>query len=561
MLLKDTKVLRPSKTKIQTKNNIKYVYAVTSISYNADKKYSSDTRVCIGKMIDDKYMIPNDKFIKYYPDSSIEVNQISRDFSDSLSVGNVKLIDKVFNDTYIYDILVELFDSNKANIIKDLISYIIFEESCVFEYFEFYERRNITSTAHIYSDSRISSLLKDEISFKDIQTFLEEWNKLKSNELNDVFLNIDATNINVRNNFDGLGEYGYAKDDDDLPQINLTYVSSNTTGTPLSYELYPGSIHDSNEVNSLLRLFNKYGYTNIGLIFDRAYYSLKLVKALKKKGYSYIFMLKENYEYVRNLIDKHYIELTNQVNCYLGEYELSYFTSKVNISEDKKKPLTAYLNIYYNDKAHANHKAQLLNSVAFQEKELKQLYENNKTLRKEDLIKYSKYFIFKYDVTGYLLEYQKNTKSIQEEMKYYGFFAILSSKEYSGLELLNIYRNRDSVEKLFRALKSSFEFDHTGVHYKSSLESKVFITFIASIIRNEIFRKSLVLDTKERKRFTVPIILKTLSEVEATLNTNDNYFRKYALTKDQRKLLGIYDIKEKDIDEYIQVFNNKLASK
>lgn len=51
---------------------------------------------------------------------------------------------------------------------------------------------------------------------------------------------------------------------------------------------------------------------------------------------------------------------------------------------------------------------------------------------------------------------------------------LLSSKD-----VLDIYRQRDGVEKLFRSLKTSMDFDHVGVHSRKLFE--LFITFVASL--------------------------------------------------------------------------------
>lgn len=560
MLLKDSKVIRPNKTKVLKKNNVRYVYAVTDVFYDSNKKYSNDHRVCIGKMIDDTYMIPNDKFLSFYPESFIELKQASNDFSDTVSIGDVLLINKLANDLGIKELLDTLF-KDKSSLIMDLISYMIIKESCVFEHFEYFERKSITSTNRIYSDSRVSSLLKDEISYKDIELFLDAWNKLNANKLNDVYLNVDGSNINVRSDYDGLAEYGYAKDDKDLRQINISYVSSNEDGTPLSYDLYPGSIHDSNELNTLLKHFDRYGYKNIGLIFDRAYYSASQLKKLKERGFSYIFMLRENLDFIKKIIDEDYYSLKEQTGCYLKEYNLSFSSKRVNISNDLKKPLTAYAHVFYSSEAHSEKQSIFLTKISRMNEELDDIYNNHKTISKEELTKYKKYFKLRFDNNGYLLAYKQNDKAINQEKRYYGFFALLTSKKMTSLEALSTYKQRDSIEKLFRVLKTSLEFDHVGVHYKSSLESKVFITFIASIIRNEIFKRSLSLKENERKTFTVPKIINTLSTIEATLNTNDIYFRKYALTNNQKKLLNIMNIKEKDIDNYINNFNKSLSKK
>ena len=56
---------------------------------------------------------------------------------------------------------------------------------------------------------------------------------------------------------------------------------------------------------------------------------------------------------------------------------------------------------------------------------------------------------------------------------------LLSSKDIEVKYVLDIYRQRDGVEKLFRLLKTSMNFDHVGVHSRKLFE--LFITFVASL--------------------------------------------------------------------------------
>lgn len=90
MLLKNVKVVRPSSTKIQRRNGVSYVYQVIEKTYKKDKKYTTEERKLIGKMIDEKWMIPNEYFEVYYPDVSIEQDLPA--FSDTLKIGSFMLI-------------------------------------------------------------------------------------------------------------------------------------------------------------------------------------------------------------------------------------------------------------------------------------------------------------------------------------------------------------------------------------------------------------------------------------------------------------------------------------
>jgi hypothetical protein len=56
------KILRPKGTSSSVQKGGIYVYATAEKRYNSDKKYNNNKRVCIGKMIDNEYMMPNDRF-------------------------------------------------------------------------------------------------------------------------------------------------------------------------------------------------------------------------------------------------------------------------------------------------------------------------------------------------------------------------------------------------------------------------------------------------------------------------------------------------------------------
>ena len=62
-------------------------------------------------------------------------------------------------------------------------------------------------------------------------------------------------------------------------------------------------------------------------------------------------------------------------------------------------------------------------------------------------------------------------------------------------------------------LKTGLEYDTFHVHSQKSLESKTYVMFIASIVRNRMFQqlKQVSLKEKDKKNYTVPA---TISELE-----------------------------------------------
>lgn len=110
------------------------------------------------------------------------------------------------------------------------------------------------------------------------------------------------------------------------------------------------------------------------------------------------------------------------------------------------------------------------------------------------------------------------------------------------------YRDRDVVEKMFRSLKSYLDYDSLAVHYDSSLKSKTFIVFIASIVRSIIWHNIKDLYIKDKKNYTIPTSLRELEKVEVTKGQNGIYRRTSALNSKNKKILTAFNIDENQID-------------
>ena len=135
--------------------------------------------------------------------------------------------------------------------------------------------------------------------------------------------------------------------------------------------------------------------------------------------------------------------------------------------------------------------------------------------------------------------------------------SFITTKEIKASETISIYRDRDIIEKLFKVLKSELDLDRFLVHSRNAVESKVFMTFLANIIRNEIYMKTKDLRIKDKKAYTIPSIISELNKIEAYKDPNDKFIRRYTLTKKQKTILECFDIKESDIDAFIRTLNRE----
>lgn len=305
---------------------------------------------------------------------------------------------------------------------------MIIEETTTIQHFSSLMRKLPVFSNGIYSDSTISGLLKDKIKFKDTDVFLKSWNNMYKSEA--VYISYDSTNLNTFSEGIEIAEYGHAKENDDLPIVNLSYAVDQLNGIPLFYETYAGSIVDNSQLFYMLEKAKDYGYEDAGVILDRGYFSGNNLKSLEKSGYDVIMMVKTDQAVVKELIAKHRLRIADQVETYIPDYEVNGQTFKQKIYS--KCENEHYVHIYYDAQKASDSKKILLNNYAKIEKELEKKVSETKLLKKEMLGKYAKIFKLTFDDNGYLAKYTRKTKEIQKVIDMIGYFCIVTSKKMGG---------------------------------------------------------------------------------------------------------------------------------
>ena len=90
------------KGKITTKpkGNAVYVNYELGREYNRDKKYNVPKRVTIGKLAkgNDGMMVPNDKFLTYFPETELPEDKFNASRSSCLRIGAYIIIQKILDE-------------------------------------------------------------------------------------------------------------------------------------------------------------------------------------------------------------------------------------------------------------------------------------------------------------------------------------------------------------------------------------------------------------------------------------------------------------------------------
>ena len=530
------------------RGNTTYIEFTYGRKYNPDKKYNVPQRTTIGKMSssDDTMMYPNPNFEKYFPDVALPEENDDSARSSCVRVGSYLVIKKIAEDYQLFDHL-DNWDDRGKGLLLDLAAYSIVSENNAAQHYPEYAYNHplMTPEHKIYSDSTISRFLT-EISADDRVNFLNNWNEHRNHDER-IYISYDSTNKNCKAGDIEKAEYGHPKNDVGSPIFNYSVANDINNQIPLLYESYPGSIVDVSQLHYVIEKFQGYGYKNIGFVLDRGYFSKDNIKYMESCNYDYVIMVKGKASFVHQLITDHKGEFELKRSCFIKEY-LTYGTTiqaKLYADDDHD----SYFHLY--------HKSSKENAELTQLETMLQRMENTMEKYKGKEITFGSLYEHYFDLTYHekrgvrkFYGYKERADMIEKEMQLCGYFAIVTSKKMSAREALTLYKSRDASEKLFCSDKS-FLGNHTlRVSGNDAIESKIFIEFIALIIRSKIYtllRKRMAEMSKKPNYMTVPAALRELEKIELIKQPKGHYKLDHAITATQKTILGAFGLDEDTI--------------
>ena len=105
-----------------------------------------------------------------------------------------------------------------------------------------------------------------------------------------------------------------------------------------------------------------------------------------------------------------------------------------------------------------------------------------------------------------------NEEAVKRAKRYFGFFALLSNEKMDSVEALELYRNKDVVEKAFGDLKERLNLRRTLVSSEQGLDGKLFVEFVALIYLS--FLKKQMQLQHLTKDYTISSLLDKLDVIE-----------------------------------------------
>nr|WP_066189507.1 MULTISPECIES: hypothetical protein [Gracilibacillus] len=103
-------------------------------------------------------------------------------------------------------------------------------------------------------------------------------------------------------------------------------------------------------------------------------------------------------------------------------------------------------------------------------------------------------------------------EAVQQTKRYVGFFALLTNEAMDAVTALELYRNKDLVEKGFQNFKDHLNMRRARISSEQSLDGKLFVEFIALIYLAYI--KKQMQDHHLYRDYTLPEMLDKLDVIE-----------------------------------------------
>ncbi|MFZ2258622.1 MAG: transposase [Clostridiaceae bacterium] len=504
--------------------------------YHVEKRYRNAKgtptakEVSIGKEDPTRpgWMIPNDRFQEFYPLPQDVISLTPP--QEVLAAGHIALLWRRAESLGLKEILSQIFPEQA----QELLSLAIYMacEGNVMMNLDLFVQETLLST-RVNLNSQQSSELFATINEEQRLQFFKLWSARHKDE--EQTLAYDVTSISTHAQIP-MAEYGYNRDQETLPQLNIGMIYGTMTALPLCYEIYSGSIVDKAFFPYMIKLGELVGLNDLFYIMNRGFLTRDNLSFISENNMSFLMAAPKSQKiYHQALIEastliRHSRYHIPQTSCY-------GISKTIQIDE---QPYTLYM--YLNTSSAADEETRIFQHIDRLEEELQ------KQMKPISIARYNKY----YDVLkneSPIEEFERSHEKITEMIELTGMFCLLSNTQnMSAQEALRVYGRRDMVEKAFDNLKNNIDYDRFLTNTQKTTEGKAFVAFLSLILWSD-----LVNHGKDSGAKSMGRLVKQLEMVKRT-NYGSGCSLLQPLTRKQKEILAAFSIEPADFIESILRF-------
>jgi transposase len=449
------------------------------------------------------------------------------------NLGNIKLLQTAADTCGLTKVLSGIFPDCYKEILA-LSFYDIMEGAASFKFPYWLIEQYLPGVKKMHS-SDISNLF-DTIGSrqKERMDFFRKWTKhIKP----DGGIYYDITSVSSYSTNIDFIEWGYNRDGENLPQLNMGLVCCQKQSLPFFYSIFQGSISDVSTMKNHIQYLNILKLKNVLHIQDKGFCSVANILDMHKNKMQFIQPLSFSWKKVKELIRKNKEILHQSENTFqYNEEILSHALSSIVLEGVKFD-----VHLYLNEKAEIDQKHLFMSKLFETEKIFKQTSfatqtDFDKYINDNITEKLRKYFSWNKQTK----QVQRNQDAINEYLAYLGYFVFATNKKnLDKTSALDMYRNKDVIEKMYDITKNEMDGNRLRVHSRVNTEGRLFIKFITLIIYLKLSR--IMKDYDLFKKFSLREVLLELRKIKITHIDNHEPIIS-EISKKQRELIQIFDL-------------------
>ena len=524
-LLNLRRIMKPAR-RIKKKNGIEYWYEETPY-YDKEKKQIRHKSKYLGRNIDGQPV----QMRKASAETKEKAKKKTITAKSSYDYGSIMILQSIADDLGLNRYLEKLLSDSEAAMVRALAFNRIIRPTAMKNVDSWYEG---TSLAIEYPDINLSS-----------QRVSELLSRLGESSVPDMFMSLliegtgtkttliyDITSLSSYSQFINMLEYGYNRDGDSLPQINLSLILDKERGIPIMYDLFPGSISDVTTLSGTLKKIKAHGIENYIAIMDRGFFSLSNLQELMDNNISFIMAAKLQLNDLKMLLTDAQRDIDNVKYLYKFNGDPIFskpITFKVDSGEAK-----GY--VYYDPKLEQTEKQTLLRRLYDVREELLKLHLNKNSnpyiVFKDKSQGFGNFFEWKIIENRFEVSIKQN--AVTQRMNRMGKYILFYSDDLDCMECLSLYRERDEIEKSFRALKGEIDILPLNTHSDKTTRGFIFIAFLSLIIRTRLM--NMMREAKILNKYSVELLLLQMEKLRKIALADGQIFIT-EMTKKQREIL------------------------